>query len=186
MIKRQKHQRGFTLIELLVVVSIIGLLSSVVLVATNNAVKKSRDARRIADIEQLQKALDLYYIQYNRYPLSGQCGATIPNSGWTNSVECLSGGRWLRDATSNLSAFLGKDPIDPTNQSPPVFASGEDYFYFSQGYGGTGQWYMIIYRLEIPNPVLEGQDGVTAPNGTYFHYGNGTNGIMTVGKKADI
>ena len=57
----QFTKRGFTLIELLVVIAIIGILSSVVLASLNSARQKSRDARRVADIKQLQTALELYY-----------------------------------------------------------------------------------------------------------------------------
>lgn len=60
--------RGFTLIELLVVIAIIGLLSSVILASLGGARAKGRDARRIADIRQLQMALELYYDTNNKYP----------------------------------------------------------------------------------------------------------------------
>lgn len=56
----QPH-RGFTLIELLVVIAIIGMLSSVVLASLNSARTKSRDARRLADIKQIQTALELAF-----------------------------------------------------------------------------------------------------------------------------
>ncbi len=59
---------GFTLIELLVVISIIALLASVVLVALSGARAKSRDARRVADINQFAKAMELYFSDYNTYP----------------------------------------------------------------------------------------------------------------------
>jgi general secretion pathway protein G len=52
---------GFTLIELLVVISIIGLLSSIILVAMNGARMAARDSRRISDLHQIQIALQLYY-----------------------------------------------------------------------------------------------------------------------------
>ena len=60
--------RGFTLIELLVVIAIIGILSSVVLASLNSARMKSRDARRIGDLKQLQLAAEMYYDSNNSYP----------------------------------------------------------------------------------------------------------------------
>ena len=53
--------RGFTLIELLVVIAIIGVLATVVLASLNTARRKSRDARRLSDIKQIQLALELYF-----------------------------------------------------------------------------------------------------------------------------
>jgi len=59
---------GFTLIELLVVIAIIGILSSVVLASLNSAREKSRDARRVGDVKQLQLALEMYYDAHDNYP----------------------------------------------------------------------------------------------------------------------
>ncbi len=61
LLRRTSRNAGFTLIELLVVIAIIGLLSSVVLASLNSARQKGRDARRVADLKQLQVALELYY-----------------------------------------------------------------------------------------------------------------------------
>ncbi len=64
----KSYKRGFTLIELLVVIAIIGILASIVLASLDSARKKGRDARRIADIKQLQLALELYYDANNAFP----------------------------------------------------------------------------------------------------------------------
>lgn len=63
-----KSRRGFTLIELLVVIAIIGLLATIALVAVNQSRIRSRDTRRMADIKQIQTALEMYYQQYDQYP----------------------------------------------------------------------------------------------------------------------
>lgn len=62
------RSKGFTLIELLVVIAIIGILASIILASLDSARRKGRDARRIADIKQIQLALELYYDQNNNYP----------------------------------------------------------------------------------------------------------------------
>ncbi|HXF43997.1 MAG TPA: prepilin-type N-terminal cleavage/methylation domain-containing protein [Candidatus Paceibacterota bacterium] len=60
---------GFTLIEMLVVIAIVGLLSSTILVGLGSARSKARDARRIADLRQIQTGLENYYVEHNQsYP----------------------------------------------------------------------------------------------------------------------
>lgn len=80
-----KGQRGFTLIELLVVIAIIGILSSVVLASLNTARQKSRDARRISDIKQLQLACELYYDNNGQYP-DGLTDANLVTPGYIAQI----------------------------------------------------------------------------------------------------
>ncbi|MEK7464331.1 MAG: type II secretion system protein [Patescibacteria group bacterium] len=63
-----KNTKGFTLIEVLVVIAIIGLLSSVVVVGLGGSRSKARDARRIADVQQIQNWLETQYAPATGYP----------------------------------------------------------------------------------------------------------------------
>ena len=63
-----RSEKGFTLIEMLVVIAIIGLLSSVVVIGLGGSRSKARDARRIADLQQIQNALELAYLPATGYP----------------------------------------------------------------------------------------------------------------------
>ena len=58
---KTKAKSGFTLIELLVVISIIGLLSTLAVVALNNARVRSRDAKRLSDMSAVSTGMQLYF-----------------------------------------------------------------------------------------------------------------------------
>ncbi len=75
---------GFTLIELLVVIAIIGVLASIVLASLNTARRKSRDARRISDIKQIQLGLELYF--------DGPGGSQYPVATDNILANCVAGG----------------------------------------------------------------------------------------------
>ena len=116
-------KKGFTLIELLVVIAIIGLLSTLAVVALNSARQKSRDSKRVADIKQIQTALELYFSDSTTgYPsntnlILGVDVKALCASGW-NSASCGSGS----------TTYMGLVPAAP---SPADCSSGNPYTYNS-------------------------------------------------------
>ena len=63
-------RKGFTLIELLVVVAIIAVLASVILVSFSDVRLKSRDAKRLSDMREIEKALALYHDNNRAFPIA--------------------------------------------------------------------------------------------------------------------
>lgn len=106
----KRTSRGFTLIELLVVIAIIGILSSVVLASLNDARQKSRDAKRVADIKQLQLALELFFDSNGAYPTAVQFAATDGSGLVPDYIPALPG-----------------DPIGGANYFYESLSSNTDY-----------------------------------------------------------
>ncbi len=73
----KNNKQGFTLIELLVVIAIIGLLSTLSILALNTARARARDVKRVADVKQIQTALEMYYNEFGQYPAAVTPGSTI-------------------------------------------------------------------------------------------------------------
>lgn len=61
------NSRGFTLVELLVVIAIISILATLLLLQLGIARAKARDAKRIADVNQVRSALELYFDDNGSY-----------------------------------------------------------------------------------------------------------------------
>lgn len=104
----KNNKQGFTLIELLVVIAIIGLLSTLSIVALNQARARARDARRLADIKQIQTALEMYFNDSFFYPASVLPGAQIA-SGTTvymNAVPAAPTPAELANCTAAQNTYL--------------------------------------------------------------------------------
>jgi prepilin-type N-terminal cleavage/methylation domain-containing protein len=143
--------RGFTLIELLVVIAIIGLLSSVVLASLNTARMKARDAKRMADIRQIQNALELYYDVHGYYPTSDNDGC----GGWDvgNRSFPLLNGRM----DSNI---LSPVPVDSTATGN---CTGYRYFRYGAGASGCDASKGAFYVLGIVDLETSGRPHSTSP-----------------------
>jgi len=63
--------KAFTLIELLIVIVIIGILAVALIPRLTGLQARARDTARIADMRQMQTALELYKVENGRYPGNG-------------------------------------------------------------------------------------------------------------------
>lgn len=127
--KNISKQKGFTLLELLIVVAIIGLLASMILVGLSSFRTKGRDARRVADLRQIQNGLEIYYTKNLRYPAA--------------SGDALS--TW-----GALSGALSSVGIKQTPQDPLGTASSYAY-----AVDTGGQSYVLMTTMEDPeNNIL--------------------------------
>lgn len=139
---RKLQPKGFTLIELLVVIAIIGLLSTLAIVALNSARQKSRDAKRVSDIKQVQTALELYFADQNAYPSGTNLvlgGASAKTLSSTNGFA----------ATAAGTVYMGLVPNNPT-------PNGVDYVYTS---ASPFAIYTLTFDLEENTGSLKGTGG---------------------------
>lgn len=141
---RKFSPRGFTLIELLVVIAIIGILSTLAVVSLGNARQKSRDAKRVSDIKQVQTALELYYADKNAYPAGS---ATLGSSG----AATLSSGSGF--STTSTGTEYMKVPSNPEPE-------GAAYLY-----NMSGTSYTITFSLESGAGGLASGQHTASPTG---------------------
>jgi prepilin-type N-terminal cleavage/methylation domain-containing protein len=154
----QNKNRSFTLVELLVVIAIIGLLAAVAVASLNNARIKSRDAKRIGDIAQITKAIELSYNFNNSYP--------IPTGNTTKCLSDCTPSNWC----ANLMTQMPNIPNDP-------LPTQQCYLYNSDGTN-----FRIAAKLEsASNYAIAQNDGGLYPS-FYEGYSSPSSMLLTAYK----
>ncbi|GEM_PF-2075484 len=130
-LKFKGNKKGFTLLEILVVLTIVGILSSIIIIGLASIQARGRDTRRIKDLSEVQHALEFYLSKFGSYPdassweqlrqilLSSQLDISVvpndPASGRTYGY-CHSGGSPDRYV---LGAYLEDQNNSNLSQYPP-------------------------------------------------------------------
>lgn len=131
-------KKGFTLIELLIVISIIGTLATLSLVALNVSRVKARDVRRVADIYQIQAALEMYYLDNSSYP-AGTLGnkTSLSSNGFSSSPSGV--------------IYMSEVPTNPIPMNDGVCPSTSAYKYTRIGNGSS---YTLSYCHSVTGPAV--------------------------------
>lgn len=109
-------RQGFTLIELLISIAIIAILTAIGIVSYTSINKRSRDAKRMGDLEQIRSALEMYRSDYGFYPAPAD---NISDFGPVSNLSPI-----LVNPTPPASEYMPAIPKDPQADQ-----GGSDYEY---------------------------------------------------------
>ena len=154
----RKNDQSFTLIELLIVIAIIGILAALIMVSVTGAASRARDGKRIADLQEIAKALGMYYLDNASFP-----SVTQTSQDTSGPVNCWGG--WVAGTTakSNNSNFLPQlvsggylqsIPIETHPINSHIWNNTEcSYRYMLTDPGQCTKLYGVLYAdLENPRP----------------------------------
>ena len=109
----KKNKKGFSFIELIVVIAIIAVLSVTAILSYGPSQRKSRDSRRVADLEKIRMALEM----------ARQIGTTYPA---TASVKSVLVPNFMQSYPQDPKTKLDYTYTRLTNYTYSVGASMED------------------------------------------------------------
>lgn len=140
-------KQAFTLVELLVVIAIIGLIASFSVIALGTARAKSRDSKRVADIEQIKKSLELFFSDNNRYPTDSE---------WAR------GSLYSTTTDGATTTYLSRIPSTPTPADGSCTTEQNTYTYTQVN---SGDSYTINFCLGSGTGSLSSGYKLASPGG---------------------
>jgi type II secretion system protein G len=148
-----RKNKGFTLIELLLVMAIMGILITMISGSFMTSIRRGRDSRRKSDLSQVSKALELYYSDFGRYPLSA--GGVINGCGSGGTSACAWGNIFSATSATGSVTYMVQLPDDP--------GSSRNYFYATDAGGTNYQLYASIEHNQDPD-ILTGSQTYQGTN----------------------
>ena len=133
--------KWFTLVELIVVITILAILWTIAFISLEWYSKNSRDGKRIADINSIQKSLEIYITEKGIYPIPDH-NANITYSGATAWIEWTVWD-WVMINIKNIN----KKPIDPLTENEYTYSITSwktEYQIWA-----ISEWWQLWYKLPI-------------------------------------
>jgi prepilin-type N-terminal cleavage/methylation domain-containing protein len=141
-----RRERGFTIVELLIVIVVIAILAAITIVAYNGIQTRARDTQRVADMNSIVKALELYKAQNGQYP------AAVGNSAGGWEISSNTNGNWPFLKNLVNAGIVNSIPVDPVNTGDMATPGSKIYAYYryAAGYAGCdasrGPFYVLVVR----------------------------------------
>ncbi len=161
--KKNVVRNGFTMIELLVAISVISILTVIGLVNYQTSLRRTRDARRRTDLNQIRQALEIYKADNGEYPGEAWCDSSIGSCG--TACPCSPAATsWNGTIESDLvSDYVFNLPVDPVNNDTHYYmyepACSEDVTFCGRAYNcatpGTCCGYLLRMWLESDGSAVD-------------------------------
>ena len=162
----QKNRYAFTIVELLVVIVVIAILAAITIVAYNGIQQRSRDAKRISDLEQIEKGLHLWSASTGKSFNEINAGYEGTGMGWFSGVYTSPVSTKQLLINNNLLSSGVQDPINTMVVNTSTFS-----YMISDCFAGDTTQRVVLAQLETPPAQsLPQQLGVTCNGTTYTTY----------------
>lgn len=132
--RKLNKQKGTSIVELMVILATASIMVGGISVKVSDIMAEAQDVQRMANLRQIVTALEIYYLDYQKYP---QVSGSDSQSRWNKLISEFEDGN-----------YLGSFPTQPENYD----------YKDSDG----GQNYILKVLFENPeNPYLEADwDGI--------------------------
>jgi prepilin-type N-terminal cleavage/methylation domain-containing protein len=141
MSKKTVSLRGFTIVELLIVIVVIAVLATLPVAAYSGMQQRTRDTRRVNDMEAIVKGLEMYKTLNGSYPAPS---ATNVISGW--EVSSINPSQFLSALKTN--GAMSTVPVDPVNNGMANNGMLYRYYRYTAGSNGCdptrGAYYVLV------------------------------------------
>ena len=159
------HPRAFTLIELLVVIAIIGILVGLLFPAFKAVQNQARQTQAKNDLIQIVNAVNAFYTEYGKYPMSQTVDTTFGPGGTPATNETLftelrgctaAAGSCPAAATINTRQIVFISPPDVKDGANPRSGIGTATANKGRYFDSWGNNYAIRidgdYNNQVANP----------------------------------